>query len=107
MTPIENVKSVINAASDVATGVINALADKKINFMEVLGLVAPLGQLSAIDFKAAKDEWLNADNEAKAEIMAYAEETIDLGNDVTEDKVEAVFGMLIYGGSLFAHNQAA
>lgn len=107
MTNNQNVKALISASSDTLSGVLAALADHKISFVEILSLVAPLTEISQVDFKAAVAEWKGADAESRAGVIAFAHENIDLKDDAIEGKVEAALDMLISAGGLFTYNVAA
>lgn len=107
MTPNQNVKNLIAAAQDTATVVVNALADHKIQFVETLGLIEPLTRISGVDFKAVAAEWKGADAESRADVIKFAHEKIEFGEDATEEKVEAVVDTIISIGGLFTHNVTA
>lgn len=102
MTPNSNVKEVIKWLADLSKAGDSILADGKVSFIEVLQLVSPLTALTALlpKFAFAKDEWIGADADSKADAIAYANEQFDFAKDKLEVKVEAAVGAIIHLGTL-------
>lgn len=102
MTPTSNAKQVAAWAASLANTGDAILEDKKITLAEGFSLLPLLMQVATLlpVFPAAKDEWVNADNEAKAVIIDHAQGAIDFRNDKLEFKVEAAFGALAHLATL-------
>lgn len=102
MTNNANVKKIIDWLADLANKGDAILEDKKVSWTEALSLVPNLMSLPALIpvFPLAKDEWVNADNDSKADVTQYAESKFDFANDKVEKKVEASLGIIVHFGTL-------
>lgn len=87
---MENLKTVVKFAVTLANSVDKALADNKVDLMDIPHLMAPLMQAGPAvgALKSAKDELASATAEQKAELIASVKKDFDLKSDRTEEVVE-------------------
>jgi hypothetical protein len=99
---MESVKTVVKFAVTLANSVDKALADNKVDLMDIPFLMAPLMQagpaVSALH--AAQDELKAATAEQKAEIIASVKADFDLKSERTEEIVEKSIDLAVAVTSL-------
>lgn len=95
---IENLKKALLVVINLGESVDKALADDgTVDLLEGIGIASKAVKIWKVakDFLVLKEEFLDIDEDEKAELVTYFSDELDLENDVTEVIIEKAFALLI------------
>lgn len=102
MAGIEKLKAAVSVGIRLTEGVLEKLDDKKLTWLEVLGLAPILVDLPALirDADALYDELQDLTEKENQELLAYVKEEFDVDNDNLEEVVEDALSVVSALGTL-------